>query len=180
MGRKRLSKWYPIVFHFTISLMVIFFLSGCQGDRFQISFTKPIYEADFRHIEQILNYADQGKFEASLAENEKFERRYDDSVNSSPDYSRVIVSFVRMNTILLKRVIQDESNLSQQSKKIEQLNLMNKEFKIKMDELTRKLKGMKIALKTVEHLKIENKALRQQIEDFKKIDLQSDKIDDVM
>jgi hypothetical protein len=57
---------------------------------------------------------------------------------------------------------------------------MNKEFKIKMDELTRKLKGMKIALKTVERLKIENKTLRQQIEDFKKIDLQSDKIDDVM
>ncbi|MDA3919042.1 MAG: hypothetical protein PF690_19040 [Deltaproteobacteria bacterium] len=49
-----------------------------------------------------------------------------------------------------------------------------------MDELTRKLKGMKIALKTVERLKIENKTLRQQIEDFKKIDLQSDKIDDVM
>ena len=179
MGRKRLSKWYPIVFHFTIGLMAISFLSGCQGDRFQISFTKPIYEEDFQHIEQILNYADQEKFEASLAENEKFERRYNDSVNSNPDYSRVIVSFVRMNTILLKRVIQDKSNLSQQSKKNEQLNLKNKKFKIKMDELTQQLKGMKIALKTVERLKIENKTLRQQIEDFKKIDLQSDNIDDV-
>ena len=180
MGRKRLSKWYPIIFHFTISLMVIFFLSGCQSDRFQISFTKPIYEADFQHIEQISNYADQGNYEASLAENEKLERRYDDSVNSSSDYSRVIVSFVQMNTIMLKRVIQNENNLSQQSKKIEQLNLKNKTFKIQMDELTRKLKGMKIAMKTVERLKVENKTLRQQIEDFKKIDLQSDKIDDVM
>ena len=180
MGRKRLSKWYPIIFHFTISLMVIFFLSGCQSDRFQISFTKPIYEADFQHIEQISNYADQGNYEASFAENEKLERRYNDSINSSPDYSRVIVSFARMHTILLKRVIQDKSNLSQQSKKIEQLNLMNKKLKIKMDELTKKSKGMKIALETVEHLKIENKTLRQQIEDFKKIDLQSDKIDDVM
>ncbi|MDA3917403.1 MAG: hypothetical protein PF690_10565 [Deltaproteobacteria bacterium] len=92
-------------------------MSGCQGDRLQISFTKPIYEADFQHIQQILNYADQGKFEASLDENEKLERRYNDSVNSNPDYSRVIVSFVRVNTILLKRVIQDKSNLSQQSKK---------------------------------------------------------------
>jgi len=180
MGRKRLSKWYPIVFHFTIGLMVIFFLSGCQVGSSQILCKKPIYEADLRHIEQILNYADQEKFEASLAENEKLERRYNDSVNSSPDYSRVIVSFARMNTILLKRVIQDKSNLSQQSKKIEQLNLKNKKFKIKMDELTQKLKGMKIALKTVERLKIENKTLRQQIEDFKKIDLQSDKINDVM
>ena len=138
---------------------MIIILSGCQGDRYQILFKKPKYEADFRQIEQILNYADRGNYKASLSENEKLERRYDDSINSSPDYSRVIVSFARMNALLLEKVIQ------------------SKKLNIKVDELTRKLKDMNTALKTIEDLKAENKTLRQQIEDFKKIDFQGDKID---
>ena len=146
---------------------MIIILSGCQGDRYQILCKKPIYEADLRHIEQILNYADQEKFETSLAENEKLERRYDDSINSSPDYSRVIMSFARMNAILLEKVIKDKNALDKQSKKLN----------IKIDELTRELNGTDTALKTIEDLKAENKTLRQQIEDFKKIDFQGDKID---
>jgi hypothetical protein len=170
---------------------VIFFLSGCQGDNIQIYFKKPIYEEDFQQIEQILNYADQENYEGALAKNKNLERRFDDSINSDPDYSRVIMSFTRMNDILLWRVIQNQNNFSKESKKNEQLNLMNKKkneqlnlmnkkLNITIDELTRKLKGMKIALKTVERLKLENETLLQQIEDFKKIDLQSDKIDDVI
>ncbi len=146
---------------------MIIILSGCQGDSYQILFKKPKYEADFRQIEQILNYLDRGNYKASLSENEKLERRYDDSINSSPDYSRVIVSFARMNAMLLGKVIKDKNALDKQSKKLN----------IKIDELTRELKGMNTALKTIEDLKVENKTLRQQIEDFKKIDFQSDEID---
>ena len=80
------------------------------------------------------------------------------------------MSFARMNAMLLGKVIKDKNALDKQSKKLN----------IKIDELTRELKGMNTALKTIEDLKAENKTLRQQIEDFKKIDFQSDKIDKVM
>jgi hypothetical protein len=210
MGRKRLSKWYSIVFYFTISLTGIIFLSSCQGSKLHMSFNQPIYEAEFQNIEKVLNAVDQENYEAALAEAEKIERRYNDSDNISDDYFRVIMISIRMNTKLLRKVIQDKNNQLTQSQTIEQLHLMKKELnaklgksKIKLDQsntklsksniklsksktkignsntkidnLTQQLRDMNTVFKTIERLQAENKILKQQIEDFKKIDLQSDK-----
>lgn len=160
------------------SIAVIILLSSCQGARLQTILKKPLYEADITQIEQILYFVDQEKHEAALAENEKLERRYDDSENVSHDYSRVIIKSARINAILLKRIIQDKIK---QSQNIEQLNSMNREMNsvrkdltAQIDKLAHELKGMNIALKTIESLKAENRTLQQQIEDFKKIDLQSE------
>ncbi len=164
-----------------ICLVIIIFLSSCQATRLQTIFKKPLYEADITQVEQILYFVDQEKYEAAFAENEKLERRYDDSENVSHDYSRVVITSARINAILLKRVIQDKNNRLKQSQNIEQLNSMNQEMNsvkksliAQIDKLAHELKGMNITLKTIESLKAENKALQQQIEDFKKIDLQSE------
>ena len=164
-----------------IGLVLIMLLSSCQGARFQPLFKKPLYEADITQFEQIFYCVDQEKYKAALAENKKLERRYADSENVSREYSRVIILSARINAILLNRVIQDKKNHLKQSQNIEQLDLMNKEMNLvknslnaKIDTLTHELRGMNTTLKTMESLKIENKTLQQQIEDFKKIDLQSE------
>ncbi|MCP4669659.1 MAG: hypothetical protein GY857_00005 [Desulfobacula sp.] len=244
MGRKRLSKWYPTIFHLTIlyekvnlnlaavfnfvagslssktvrasyvknktndfasfrpcgfkinkpghiaiGFAAIMLLSSCQSARLQTLLKKPLYQADIIQIEQILYFVNQEKYKAALAENERLERRYDDSENVSYDYSRVIIKSARINAILLTGVIQDQRDRVKQSQDIEQLNLTNKEMHKKMhkemnlvkkslnakiDELTHELKGMNIALKNMENLRAENITLQQQIEDLKKIDLQSE------
>ena len=183
MGRKRLSKWHPILFHLTISLGVIILLSSCQGKNPLAIFNRPVYTADYRQLEQIQNCIGQEKYDAALAENTKLERRYHDSVNVNNEYSRVIVISSQMNASMLKKVIQNKKTRSKLLLKIEQHDLIVKKLNSKINKLnsktnklSKKIKNMNASLKNIEILKNENKKLRQQINDFKEIDLQADKI----
>ena len=151
-------------------------LSSCQGVEYQAFPKEQEYVADFQYLEQVLNFIGQEKFKSALAENAKLEKYLDDSANRSSDYDRVIRVSARMNSSLLKKVIQDEKNLFLLSKKVQDQELMMKKLNSEKDKLTWKLQGMTLLLKAVERLDTENKILRQQIKDFKEIDLEGGKI----
>lgn len=145
-------------------------LSSCQ------SLSRPEYVTDFQHLERIRSSISQEKFTAALAENDTLERRYDDSTNGSDSYARVILVSAQMNASLLKKVIQDEKIFFTLSKKLEQLGIIIQKQNSAMGKLTLKQERMKALSKTVEGLEAENKTLRKQIKDFKKIDLEGDQI----
>ncbi len=145
-------------------------LSSCQ------SLIRPEYVTDFQHLERIHNSISQDNFTLALAENDKLERRYDDSTNGSEPYARVILVSAQMNASLLKKVIQDEKIFCTFSRKLEQLSMIIQKQNSAMGKLTLKQERMKALSKTVEGLEAENKILRKQIKDFKKIDLEGDQI----
>jgi len=169
--------------YIAVGSILIILLSGCQSTGLQTYFKQPAYDADYQHIEKILHYVDQEKYKIAFEKNEKLERRYDGSENVNHDYSQVILISARMNAAVLRKILKDKKNHLQQVQKIEKLKFMNKQMDltkknldIKIDKLTNELnKSTDKALKTVERLKSENKILQQQIENFKKIDLQKDK-----
>ena len=74
--------------------------------------------------------------------------------------------YARMNTSLLKRLIQDEKNLL----------MFSQQTALVIETLNLKLQSVTLLLKEVERLDAENKILRQQIKDFKEIDLEGGKI----
>jgi predicted RNase H-like nuclease (RuvC/YqgF family) len=176
MGGKRFSRRHQKKNFLVIGIGMMVFLSGCNGIRSPVFQKEPVYVADFQHLERVLNYIDQRKFKSALAENVKLESHYDYSTNRSCDYDRVIRVYARMNSSLLKKVIRDEKNLFQLSKKVQEKDVMMKKLNFEMDKLSWKLQSITLLLKTVEHLDTENKILRQQIKDFKKIDLEGSKI----
>jgi len=130
---------------------------------------------DLQHLERIRSSIGQEEFPSALAENDKLERRYDEAINRN-DYARVILVSTQMNTSLLNKVIQDEKTFSLLFEEVEQLGVIITQQKSAMDKLTLKQERMKALLKKMEDLEAENKILRQQIKDFKKIDLEGDKI----
>lgn len=170
MGGKRLSKGNSIFFHLTIGLGVMGLLSSCQG------LVRPKYVTDFQYLERIRSSISQEKFTVALTENETLERRYENSANGGDAYARVVFVSAQMNASLLKKVIQDEKELFKLSKKLEQLNVIIQKQNSEMGKLTLKQERMKALSKTVEDLEAENKTLRKQIKDFKKIDLEGDQI----
>jgi len=194
MGEKRLSKEDSVFFHFAICIGVILFLSGCNGagsrpfhkevdsqgleqvlspsgrEKFKSAVAKnEKYIADFENIERVRGFIDREQFKSALAENVKIESQYDNSANRSGDYDRLIRVYARMNTSLLKRLIQDEKNLLMFSQEIQEKALV-------IENLNLKLQSVTLLLKEVERLDAENTILRQQIKDFKEIDLEGGKI----
>ncbi len=194
MGEKRLSKEDSVFFHFAICIGVILFLSGCNGagsrpfhkdadsrkqervlsssgqEKFKIALAENAkYIADLENLERVQGLIEQEKFKSALAENVKLESYYDYSTNQSGDYDRVIRVYARMNTSLLKKMIQDEKNLLMLSKEVQEKDLVLKNLNLKLQSVT-------LLLKEVERLDAENKTLRQQIKDFKEIDLEGGKI----
>ncbi len=191
MGEKRLFKEDSFFFHFAICIGVILFLSGCNGagsrpfhkevdsqgleqvlspsgqEKFKSAVAKnEKYIADFENIERVRGFIDLEQFKSALAENVKLESQYDYSTNRSGDYDRLIRVYARMNTSLLKRLIQDEKNLL----------MFSQETALVIETLNLKLQSVTLLLKEVERLDAENTILRQQIKDFKEIDLEGGKI----
>lgn len=194
MGRKRLSKGNSTFFYFAIGIGVMIFLSGCNGvgsrpfsteadsrnleqvmrasgqEEFKLALAENVkYMADFENLERVRSFIDREQFKSALTENVKLESYYDYSTNRSEDYDRLIRVYARMNTSLLKKVIQDEKNLFMLSKEIQEKDVVVKNLNLKLQSVT-------LLLKEVERLDAENKMLRQQIKDFKEIDLEGDKI----
>ena len=183
MGGKQLFKGNSILFHLAIGLGVMVFLSGCQSVELRTVHKEPEYVTAFQYLERVQSLMGQEEYTSALAENAKLESHYDYTESRSGDYDRVIRMSARMNTSLLKKVIQDEKKLFNFSQKIEEQDLMIGKQNVEIgrlnseiDKLTRKLQELDTALKTVERLETENKTLQQQIKDFKKIDLEGAKI----
>lgn len=146
------------------------FFSSCQG------LTRPKYMTDLQHLERIRSSIDQEEFISALAENDKLERHYDEAINGSDDYARVTLVSAQMNASLLKKVIQDEKTFSLLFEEVDQQGVIITQQKSAINKLTLEQDRMKALLKKMEDLEAENKTLRQQIKDFKKIDLEGDKI----
>jgi hypothetical protein len=150
--------------------------ASCQGLNKPQGLSHSKYMTDLQCLERIHSFIGQEEFASALVENTKLERRHEESINGQDDYSRVILSSAQMNAALLKKLIQDEKTFSLLFEEVEQQGLIITKQKSAMDQLALKQEEMKSLLKTVENLEAENKKLHQQIKDFKKIDLEGDKI----
>jgi len=164
---------------------VMALLSSCQGLMRPEYLTRPEYMTDLQHLELICSSIGQEEFTSALAENNKLERRYDEAINGSDDYTRVILVSAQMNASLLKKVIQNEKTFSLLFEEVDQQSVIITQQKSAIDKLSLEQDRVKLTLeqdrvkallKKMEDLEAENKTLRQQIKDFKKIDLEGDKI----
>lgn len=168
--------YLKIIFCLIIGMGVIVFLFGCQGNR---SFKSPKttgYRTALQSLERVQRFMGQGKYESALSENAKLESYYDYTESRSSDYDRVIRLSARMNTILLEKSIQDEKKIFKLSKKVGEQDVMLKKMNAETDKVMKKAQELDSALKRVERLDTENRMLRQQIKDFKKIDLEGHEI----
>jgi len=125
--------------------------------------------ADFESLERVRSYIEREQFKSALAENIKLEIYYDYSTARSGDCDRLVRIYARMNNALLKKVIQEKKKLFLFSKAVQEKDLAIKNLNLKLQSVT-------LLLKEVERLDSENKVLRQQIKDFKEIDLEGGKI----
>lgn len=176
MGGKRIPKRNPVFFHLAIGLGILAFLLGCQGIGPLTSHREPEYATAFQYLEKVRKFMDEEKYVSALEENARLESHYDYTESRSGDYDRVIRVSARMNTSLLKKVVQDEKTLFELSKKLGQLDGITKKMNEEREKLISDCRDFDTALKTIEDLKADNKMLRQQIKDFKKIDLEGHEI----
>ncbi len=138
---------------------------------------EPEYETDFQHLERVRSFILEGEFKSALTENEMLERRSENPTGGNDNYALVIMISARTNAFLLKKIIQDQENLSRVSKNLEQKDLVIKKIRKETDTLTGKIREMNTLFKALADLELENKILQQQIRDFKAIDLEGAKID---
>lgn len=193
MGRKQFSARRPVLFHLAIGLSLLLIFSGCQhiaskGQRPEpqsiiTDIKQPVYEAEHALLEKIYNLMKEGKFGAALTENQKLESHLDYAQSRGSDYDRVIRLSARINTILLKRIIQDDEKIisfteenKQQGSQIKQQEELLKKMETMLDDTTGQQMQLNQALDEIERLETENNTLLQQIETFKKIDLEETQI----
>jgi HAMP domain-containing protein len=177
MGRKQLPKWDSNLFHLAFACGIIALLSSCQGiTRFTPAPVETEYETDFHHLERARGFILEGEFKSALSENEMLEKRSENFNGGDENYSLMIMISARTNVFLLKKIIQDQENLSRLSKNLEQKNWLIKKLTEETDRLTGKIREMNTLFKALADLELENKILQQQIRDFKAIDLEGEAI----
>lgn len=193
MGRKQFSTRRPVFFHLAIGLSLLIIFSGCQqiaikGQRPEpqsiiTDIKQPVYETEHAQLEKIYNLMKEGKFGAALAENQTLESHLDYAQSRGSDYDRVIRLSTRINTILLKRIIQDDEKIvsfteehKKQGDRIRQQDEMLKKMRTMLNDINSQQIQLEQAFEDIERLETENKTLLQQIETFKKIDLEETQI----